>query len=46
MNNGDEEFWKPTSLARPVRTTTALVAFRHVEVYGSCGSPLDKAGKA
>jgi hypothetical protein len=46
MNSGEEVFWNPPSLALAVRSTIERVAFRHVEVYGSCGSPLDNAGKA
>lgn len=32
INNGLDVFWNPTSLALLVKSTMALVAFRHVEV--------------
>lgn len=46
MNKGEEVFWNPPSLALWVRETMDRVALRQVEVYGSCGSPFDKAGNA
>jgi hypothetical protein len=46
MNNGLLLPTHPISLPFAIRATIALVAFKHVEVYGSCGSPFDKAGNA
>jgi len=46
MNNGLLLPTQPISLPLAIRATIDLVAFRHVEVYGSCGSPFDNAGNA
>ena len=46
MNNGLLLPTQPISLPFAIRATIALVALRHVEVYGSWGSPFDKAGNA
>jgi hypothetical protein len=46
MNNGLLLPTQPISLPLAIRATIALVAFKHVEVYGSWGSPFDRAGNA
>ena len=43
-NNGELDRAKPISLADPHNATIALVEVRHVDVYGSTGSPFDRAG--
>jgi len=46
MNNGLLLPIQPISLAFAVNWTMDRVACRHVEVYGSWGSPLERAGNA
>ena len=45
-NSGELDRAKPISLADPHNATIALVEVRHVDVYGSTGSPFDRAGYA
>ena len=44
MNNGVVELTHPISFATPTRLTMARADETQVEVYGSTGAPLERAG--